>query len=68
MDSLLNADKFAYEKANLEYNDVYYQSLWSRTKGFTVKMITGSSKSLAALINQAWVEAGRPTVPMEISF
>jgi hypothetical protein len=65
-DSLLNADQFAYEKANKEYNDVYYQTLWQKTKGFTNKMIEGSSKSLAELIRQAWIEAGRPKIPREI--
>ena len=30
-DSLLNADKYAYEKANHEYNEVYYQTLWNKT-------------------------------------
>ena len=65
-DSLLNADKFAYEKANHEYNDVYYQTLWLKTKDFTNKMIEGSSKSLAELIRQAWIEAGRPKIPREI--
>ena len=65
-DSLLNADKAAFEIANHEYNDSYYQSLWSRTKGFTEKMITGSSKSLAELIRMAWIEAGRPRMPRHI--
>jgi len=66
-DSLLNADKYAYEKANHEYNDIYYQTLWRKTMGFTNKMIDGSSKSLAELIKMAWIEAGRPVVPSEIS-
>lgn len=65
-DSLLNADKYAYEKSNHEYNDLYYQTLWQKTRGFTNKMIEGSSKSLAELISQAWIEAGRPVVPKEI--
>ena len=64
--SLLNADQFAYDKANHEYNDVYYQTLWQKTNGFTNKMIEGSSKSLAELIRQAWIEAGRPKIPREI--
>ena len=65
-DSLLNADKFAYKKANQEYNGLYYQTLWQKTKGFTNKMIESSSKSLAELIRQAWIEAGRPKIPKEI--
>ena len=67
-DSLLNADKVAYEKANHEYNDLYYETLWNQTKGFTNKMIAGSSKSLAELIRMAWIEAGRPRLPRDISF
>lgn len=66
-DSLLNADKEAFEKANHEYNDLYYQILWKKTKGFTTKMITGSSKSMAELINKAWLKAGKPSIPEEIS-
>jgi len=65
-DSLLNADKYAFEKANHEYNDVYYRILWTKTKGFTNKMIEGSSKATAELITQAWIEAGRPAIPSEI--
>ena len=65
-DSLLNADQFAYEKASQQYNDIYYQTLWQKTKGFSNKMIEGSSKSLAELIRQAWIEAGRPKIPREI--
>lgn len=67
-DSLLNADKFAYDKANNQYNDVYYQILWKKTRGFTNKMIEDSSKSLAELINKAWIEAGRPALPDVINF
>lgn len=66
-DSLLNADKAAYEKANHEYNDLYYQTLWSQTQKFTNKLIAGSSKSLAELIRMAWIEAGRPPLPREIN-
>ena len=65
-DSLLIADKYAYDKANHEYNDIYYQALWNKTRIFTIKLINDASKSLAELINQAWVEAGKPIVPNNI--
>lgn len=42
-DALLNAVKLACELANNQYNDVYYQTLWRKTKEFTTKMIAGSS-------------------------
>jgi len=67
-DSLLNADKVAYEKANHEYSDLYYQTLWNQTQGFTKKLIAGSSKSLAELIRMAWIEAGKPRMPRDITF
>ena len=67
-DSLLNADKLAFETANHEYNDLYYATLWKQTQGFTQKMITGSSKSLAELIRMAWLESGRPRLPRNITF
>jgi hypothetical protein len=67
-DSLLKADKVAFEKANHEYNDLYYQTLWSHTQWFTNILITGASKSLAELIRMAWIEAGRPRLPRKISF
>ena len=66
-DSLLNADKLAFEKAKKSYSFNYYPTLWAQTKGFTLLMIENSSKSLAELIRTAWIEAGRPRIPREIS-
>jgi len=66
MDSLLNADKLAYAKAKNGYSFDYYPTLWAQTKGFTIKMIENSSKSMAELIRSAWIEAGRPRMPRKI--
>jgi len=65
-DSLLNADKFAFEAADHAYNDLYYQILWNKTKGFTAKMIGNASNSTEELIRAAWIEAGRPKIPKVI--
>lgn len=65
-DSLLNADKVSFEKAGHDYTDLYYQTLWNQTQGFTKKLISGASKSLAELIRTAWIEAGRPRLPHDI--
>ena len=67
-DSLLNADKIAFQRANHEYNDIYYQTLWDLTKGFTSRLIASSSKSLSELIISAWKEAGNPEIPTQITF
>lgn len=66
-DSILNADKVAFQKANHEYSDLYYQTLWDQTRAMTIRLIAGSSKSLAELIITAWVEAGSPSLPSEIN-
>lgn len=67
-DSLLNADKLSYERAGHEYSDLYYQALWSQTQGFTQKLFSGASESLARLIRTAWIEAGKPRLPRNIIF
>jgi len=68
MDSLLIADKLAFAKAKNGYSFDYYPTLWTQTKKFTVMMIQNSAKSTAELIRSAWIEAGRPRLPHEISF
>ncbi|HEY3371005.1 MAG TPA: hypothetical protein VGK10_09175 [Prolixibacteraceae bacterium] len=62
--SLLNADKLAYEQAGQQYNDLYYESLWKETNVFTTQLLQESSKTLARLIYSAWLEAGKPKIPV----
>jgi hypothetical protein len=66
-DSLLLADNLAYTAAGKEYSDLYYQNLWKSTKGFTIKLLEDSSKSMAALIYTAWIEAGKPKIPKHVA-
>jgi hypothetical protein len=66
-DSLLMADKLAFTAAGNEYSDLYYQNLWKSTKGFTIKLLEDSSKSMAALIYTAWIEAGKPKIPLHVA-
>jgi hypothetical protein len=61
--SLLLADAKAYEQAGREYNDIYYQNLWGKSRLYTVQSLQYSSKVLAELIYTAWIEAGKPTLP-----
>lgn len=66
-DSLLAADKLAYAEAGGKYSKIYYKSLWKNTKGFTTTLIANSSKALAELIYTAWIEAGKPKIPKNLS-
>jgi len=66
-DSLLLADNLAYTAAGKEYSDLYYQNLWKSTKGFTIKLLAESSKSMAELIYTAWIEAGKPKIPKHVA-
>lgn len=63
---LLNADKKAYKLSGKQYNDTYYESLWKETGVFTTRLLQESSKTLASLIYTAWIEAGRPEIPVNI--
>lgn len=64
--ALLKADKNAYNEAGRNYNDLYYESLWTQTNQFTVKLLQESSKTLASLIYTAWLEAGKPRIPASL--
>lgn len=64
VDSLLIADNQAFEIAGKTYNSTYYNSLWEKTGRFTNNLLEESSKSLAILIYTAWIEAGRPEIPV----
>ena len=66
-DSLLLADNLAYTAAGKEYSPAYYQNLWKSTKGFTIKLLEDSSKSMAELIYTAWIQAGKPKIPKNLA-
>lgn len=60
---LLQADAQARQIPGGPYDNVYYESLWTKTQFFTQKLMEESSKTLARLIYSAWIEAGRPKIP-----
>jgi hypothetical protein len=64
MAPLLEADKKAYQQAGHQYNDGYYASLWKDTGKFTTRLLREASQELASLIYSAWVEAGKPQIPI----
>jgi hypothetical protein len=61
IDSVLIADRKAYEKAGSSYSGIYYQNLWINSKSFTVPLLRNASKTFAELMYSAWIQAGKPT-------
>jgi len=64
VERLLQADSRAYNLAEKQYNEIYYKSLWENSNSFTIQLLEESSKTLAGLIYTAWLEAGKPCVPV----
>ena len=62
VDSLLRADITARTTAGNTSSGLYYQTLWNLTKDFTTKLFNDASKSTAALIYTAWMNAGAPLI------
>jgi hypothetical protein len=63
---LLKADDYAYKLAGAQYNETYYESLWTESNLFTNRLLEESSKTLARLIYTAWLEAGKPKIPKSL--
>lgn len=61
---LLQADRKAFEQAGKQYNETYYESLWKETGLFTTWLLQESSRTLANFIYSAWLEAGKPEIPI----
>lgn len=61
---LLKADSRANTEAGNQSNDHYYESLWTESGSFTIQLLEESSKTLAGLIYTAWLEAGKPKIPV----
>lgn len=62
--TLLRADSKAYEHAGKQYDETYYESLWKETGLFTTQLLQESSRTLASFIYSAWLEAGKPEIPI----
>jgi hypothetical protein len=62
--AVLDADKAAVAGREL-YDDAYFEQLFGRVKPILEKRLSDSIAGVAAIINAAWVEAGRPALPLE---
>lgn len=61
---ILDADRAAAKGREL-YDDAYFASLYGKTGPILEKRISGAISGVASLIAQAWVDAGRPALPVE---
>ena len=59
-DSIINTDIFAQNFSGSKKSDLYFSTLWFKSKSFTDYLFSSAAKSLAVLIYTAWNNAGRP--------
>lgn len=62
VDSLIEADNYATQKAGNTSSDTYYSNLWEKTAYLTKKQLNSASFILANLIYNAWITAGSPQI------
>lgn len=60
VDSIINASNYAKSLAGSTSSDLYYSYLWQKSYNFTSGLFNDASKTLAAFIYTAWVDAGKP--------
>jgi len=63
---LLDADKAAVGNREF-YDDEYFDRFFAGTKPILEKRLSESIGAVAAFIRDAWVEAGRPAVPVTVT-
>ena len=61
---VLDADKAAAAGREF-YDDVYFAQLFAKVKPILEKRLSDSIGDVAGMITAAWVEAGRPALPLE---
>src|SRR4051812_311257 len=62
VEPILAADREAV-KGRTEYDDAYFAVMFQKTGPIMEKRLSGAIAAVASLINSAWVEAGRPSLP-----
>jgi len=64
VDPILAADRDA-TKGRDSYDDQYFAQLYAKTGPIMEKRISGAINGVASLIAQAWIDAGKPALPVE---
>jgi hypothetical protein len=62
--TILEADKVAVDGREF-YDDEYFASLFGKVKPIVEKRLAGSITATASIITAAWINAGRPALPLE---
>ena len=62
---ILDADKAAVEGREL-YDDGYFTMFFSRTRPILEARLSDAITGVASMITAAWVEAGKPALPVEV--
>jgi hypothetical protein len=62
--AVLDADKAAVAGKDV-YDDGYYDAFFAKVKPIVEQRLADSIGDVAGVITAAWIEAGRPAVPLE---
>lgn len=62
IDSILIADNFAQKLAGNSTSNLYTETMWKETNGFTQTLFADASYSFASLLYTAWVNSGSPEI------
>jgi hypothetical protein len=64
VDAILAADKAAVQ-GRAAYDDGYFEVMATKTGPILEKRINGAINGVASLITQAWIDAGKPALPLD---
>jgi hypothetical protein len=64
VDPILAADREAIKGREL-YDDQYFATLFEKSGPIMEKRLSGAITGVASLITQAWIDAGKPALPVE---
>jgi hypothetical protein len=64
VEPILAADREAI-KGREVYDDAYFEELWKRTGPIMEKRLAGAASGVASLITSAWIDTGRPPLPVD---
>jgi hypothetical protein len=63
VDNILFADSQA-RSGKLDYNDEYYDAFYEGAGPILIRQLTSASQNVGAYWYTAWVNAGRPALPV----